>query len=94
MGLYIDPTNGQTKEEWLVQNGSPISAEFIDPTTGDVSVCLVENGYFTAAAVAYNKREFDAFNQPRDQRPKRWFRVSVEDVNQVTGGHAAAYFRG
>ncbi len=94
MGLYIDPTNGQTKEQWLQDKGTNIPPAFIDPATGEVTVCLVNNGPFTAAAVAYSESEFNAFNQGRDMRPKMWFRVSVDDVMLVTGGRAASYFRG
>lgn len=90
MGLYINPTD-MSKEDWLARNGKPGYEEFIDPSTGDISVCLVENGYFTAAAVAYSKREFDAFSRPSDGRPKLWFRVPVEQVNLVTKGEAANY---
>lgn len=91
MGLYINPV-GMSKEDWLEKNAQPGCEEFIDPSTGNVSVCLVENGYFTAAAVAFNEREFNAFTRPSDQRPKLWFRVSVDQINAVTNGEARAYF--
>lgn len=36
-------------------------------------VCVVDNGYFGAAAYAYSEREMKAFQLPDDTRPKRWF---------------------
>ncbi len=91
MGLYIDPVD-MSKEDWLLKNGTRIAPAFTDPCSGDVTVCLVNNGPFTAAAVAYSEREVDAFNQPRDGRPKVWFRVPAKQVNVVTGGMAGKYF--
>jgi len=36
-------------------------------------VCVVDNGFFGAAAYAYDEGEFIAFKSPGDKRPKRWF---------------------
>ena len=36
-------------------------------------VCVVDNGYFGAAAHAYTESELKAFQLPNDTRPKRWF---------------------
>ena len=35
-------------------------------------VCVVDNGFFGAAAYAYNEEELNIFRQP-DNRSKRWF---------------------
>lgn len=74
MGFYINPV-GETKESWLQKNGRRLSGV---PNTyrdgNDIAVCLVDNGRFTAAAIAVNPRELDAFRYP-DGRPKTWFFV-------------------
>lgn len=94
MGYYINPPEG-TKEGWLNDNG----LEVTDPSWGllatnfrgamgnrgndGVYVCLVDNGPFTAAAVAYNEAEFDAFADPTDPRPRTWYVVMRSDIIDV-----------
>ena len=36
-------------------------------------VCVVDNGFFGAAAYAYTEGELKAFTDPSDRRPKKWF---------------------
>jgi len=74
MGYYIDKTSKGTilpacdKADYLILDGAKeVKAEF-QPNL----VCIVENGFFDAAGYAYSKNEFDQFNDPNDNRPKRW----------------------
>jgi hypothetical protein len=62
MGYYINP-KGCTKEEWLFQYGQPVPASVAKthPAGEKVVVCLIDNGPFTAADIAYDDRERDAF---------------------------------
>lgn len=86
MGYYINPPS-TSKENWLT-----LHARFmLSPTTrsieyedrpGEHWVCLVDNGSFTAGGIAYNKGEFDAFNQP-DGRTKLWFSVPDRDLLEI-----------
>jgi hypothetical protein len=62
VGIYINPLDGTSKEEFLVKHGRMVSA--IDVITFDYTkretelpVVLVDNGAFTAALVAYCERE-------------------------------------
>lgn len=95
MGLYLNPS--KDKMAWLLENGKPfdIGAQiFTDPKTDSVTVCLVDNGGFMAAAVADTKREFDAFNAD-DGRPKMWFAVELAKIAEfdpqlVTGIRSVA----
>ena len=85
MGCYINPPN-ESKEEFLNKNGLPLAGP---PTNFDsiaedfLPVVLVDNGPFTAAGVAYDKREFEAFTAP-DDRPTRWFLVTKADLREVS----------
>jgi hypothetical protein len=77
MGYYINPRT-QTKEEFLDENGILLTGDLEAkmPDNPDYAlVCLVGNGAFTAAGVAYSKRERDAFNDPSDTREKSWYWV-------------------
>lgn len=92
MGAYINPQNGQSKEAWLKSNcnSGPLSAMRPWNTNlyqASLPVCLVDNGAFTAAAIAYNEREFNDFNDPHDHRPKVWFIVSIDRLTQVSDLH-------
>ena len=75
MGYYINPKSG-TKEQWLAEYGKLIPMYDAEHhKAGDsVVVCLVDNGMFTAAGIAYDDRERDAFAIP-DGRSKQWYLV-------------------
>jgi len=76
MGYYINPFD-MTKERFLQIYGTTLNPEHeFDFSASTLPVCLVDNGPFTAAAIAYNKNEMDAFKQPDDYRPKKWYEVS------------------
>ena len=79
MGYYINPQDGSTKEEWLKKHGREISPSEVyghDYAT-ELPVCLVDNGDFTAAGIAYDEREAKAFLYP-DRRKKLWYLASRE----------------
>lgn len=88
MGLYLEPAID--KKDWLDQNGdleiATVGVSSIDyravPDT-KVLVCCVDNGYFYAAAVAYNESEFIAFDHP-DGRPKYWYTVDKSKAKGVS----------
>lgn len=73
MGYYINPID-MSKEVWLsaYPEVDPYATGFVD---GDeLLVCLVDNGPFTAAAVAINNTEYECFMR-LDGRSKTWNRV-------------------
>ncbi len=87
MGIYINPPD-MSKEEWLKENASE-GPLLLMPQRGNVPqgsrrVCLVDNRAFSAAGVAFDEDEAAAFNDP-DGRDKRWFIVTDELLEEVTG---------
>jgi hypothetical protein len=84
MGYYINPPTME-KERWLAQNKVDAwhepPEEFRD--ADNVTVCLVNNGLFTAAGICVDQRELEAFARPQDQRPKLWVRVPIAAVYEI-----------
>lgn len=77
MGYYIHTGQDTGKGDFLIAHGA---TELLIPDffSGDfMTVCVVDNGRFEAAGIAFNKREFEAFKAPdsRAQRARRWFKV-------------------
>lgn len=98
MGLYINPKN-MSKEDWLRQHGQVILDEkrgiSLPPPShieGDnVAVCLVDNGGFTAAGVAYSADELASFAHPDDRRPKVWLWVPISEIEKLIPGFREAF---
>lgn len=85
MGYYIDPANG-TKEDFLRQEAEilvmmPPSVIAIPETKA--IVCLVDNGDFKAAAIAYSDEELERFQRP-DGRPKTWYLIDRKKLWAVS----------
>ena len=82
MGIYINPPQ-ESKEQFLSKYGIKIREfdfkvfDFSDKTI--LPVCLVNNGPFTAAGVAYCPRQVEAFLYP-DHRPRTFFMVKMVDL--------------
>ena len=83
MGIYINPKN-MSKEKWLESNAK--YTDFIPPSFDQsketMVVCLVDNGPFTAAGIAYSEKELRDFAIP-DGRMKMWFVVETSKLLEV-----------
>ncbi len=83
MGAYINPKYGQTKSGWLANNGMQLTIDqanefiFNDST---MLVCLIDNGFMTAAAIAFEQRELDYIKKVslRDDRLKEFYTVPID----------------
>jgi len=86
MGMYINPPN-MTKEEFLKKHGERVSlavlkSEYATKSSDDYNdldklpVVLVDNGLFTAAAIAFSNTELRYFIEVTDPRPKTYWVVS------------------
>ena len=77
MGVYINPSK-MTKEQWLLENATEVRIPTMEDVPEDsMIICLVDNGPFKAAAVAYNSREFTEFTRSDDNRPKKFYVASI-----------------
>jgi hypothetical protein len=81
MGKYVNQINGvqlgssfNSKCEKLSEMGA---VQVRDSEFMENMICVVDNGFFAAAAYAYSESEYNEFKSP-DGRPKRWF--TLEDV--------------
>lgn len=88
MGIYVNPQH-MTKEQWILQNGEEVPFGELPPEApvGPALtrlVCVVNNGPFNAAAVAFSQDEYKVFREPMDFRPKMWFSVPKHKLLDVT----------
>lgn len=86
MGFYINP-HDMSKEDWLKEYGTLAvritEAGFKHRPENTLPVILVDNGPFTAAAIAYNEQEYQEFINPKDIRPKTLYFVQLDELLAV-----------
>jgi hypothetical protein len=83
MGYYVQTPDSQNKAEQLHRlYGAELvlSPEEFDFNGDYALICVVENGPFDAAGIAYDADERDSFNNPDDPRPKAWLKLPKETV--------------
>lgn len=91
MGAYVNP-RGKDKEVWLEENGTRYTSKTIPKIEdlrfwkekGKFIVCLVDNGPFTAAAIAFSEAELRMFTDQRDTRPKSYYVVDINKLYEVS----------
>ncbi len=92
MGYYIDTdtmTSATGKAAVLVAQhgaslvGKPLSLD--DLPDEKALVCVVENGFFDAAAFIFSNSELEEFSNPTDYRPKTWLTMDKDMVHKLTG---------
>jgi len=73
---------------WLQDTltGTPVGmGKFLVPKDVDPkprNIVMVDNGFFTAAAIAFDARELKAFTDLDDVRPHRYFFVPREELRE------------
>lgn len=83
MGCYINP-NGRSKEEWLSVFAMPVDGPDVEIEKTEVLICWLDNGAFTAAGVAFDKKEKEDFVNGYDGRKYQWFKAPIEEVRKVS----------
>lgn len=74
MGYYINqdskgkPLPSIGKAEALLNDGGTKT----DNSFKENLICVVNNGFFEAAAYCYSEQEYKEFSDPADRRPKVW----------------------
>jgi hypothetical protein len=90
MGYYINPLN-ESKEAFINRHATFIIESWAPTMTwekipeGQVLVCWVNNGTFTAAGICFSKQKMEAFAHP-DGRPKVWALLPEEVVKPFLHG--------
>lgn len=88
MGYYIETKEARRKAAQLLAEFPTIKTQSrasFNTTSTNATVCVVENGFFDAAAVAYNQNEFEVFNDPNDPRAKTWLDVPRSVLESLIG---------
>lgn len=87
MGTYLEAAPSVTvgKADWFLNN-IPGTLELPGAPTDfrgnarEVTICVVQNGIFDAAAIVCSMNDLRRFNSPMDQRPKRWLTMPTEEL--------------
>jgi len=88
MGCYLNnfgEASFDKVEVLILKQGAErqIMPHFIEPYSGKISVCVVQNAAFDAAGIAYSQSEFDTFNDYNDPRHKTWLTMKLEVVAAI-----------
>jgi len=84
MGIYLNPP-GESKEAFLERMGERVSGvNWSKLDSNKVPVIWIDNGPFSAAGIAYNKKELEAFLAEPDDRPRKLYLVPVDEVVKVS----------
>ena len=89
MGYYIQTPQDLGKAEYLIGKYGAIhlhpyeALKYMD--LDFALICVVNNGLFEAAAFIYNHHEYEAFNDPRDGRPKKWLVMDLGKAKELSG---------
>jgi hypothetical protein len=73
------------KERWLLENGKPLLEfpKWDEIPDDSVLICMVDNGPFRAAAIAFSEREMQHFTNPKDMRPKTIWYINKDLLRTV-----------
>ena len=83
MGFYVNPPN-EDKEQFLDREGLLVEKlDYSKVPSSMVPIILMDNGAFKAAGIAYSEKEFKAFTDKSDPRPKKIFLVKKAALKEI-----------
>ncbi len=93
MGFYIETGTSRGKADILIRQygASPVWPVWtVWPVFKDIDenkalICVVDNGFFEAAAYCFSEQEFEAFNDPSDPRPRKWLIMDKNVAEKLSG---------
>lgn len=93
MGYYVNPPN-QTKEQFLTQKGKrlPRAPKWSDVPKGSLPVVFIDNGRFSAAAIACSEAELKEFSRNDDPHPSIFYMVPIAELVKVSDHDFARHF--
>jgi hypothetical protein len=74
-----------TKEQWLAENATLIgenAPQQFKNEEGCVAAVLVDNGWMKACGLAFDPYELKVFSNSSDLRPKTWYWIKPEHLEQ------------
>lgn len=81
MGYYIETNGPKGKAKWLVDNAKAvITPAPVAGTADTIPVCVVDNGPFEAAGIAFDENELACFADRNDTRERKWLSVPRAEV--------------
>lgn len=87
MGYYIDgPVVG--KAEHLIKQGAqrvPTPKNFADIPADKALIIVTSSGFFEAAGLAFDAKEYDEFTLPGDARPKIFLLMDKTKAHRLAG---------
>lgn len=93
MGYYIETPSGRDKAGQLRRLAGAVDVDpdkvAWPPPEGKALVCVVDNGWMEAAAVAYDEAEYNVFNAPDDTRPRTWLYMDADSAANLSGAPVA-----
>ena len=86
MGYYVETSGIHGKAAELVSEHGAVVIEApskFAPPPDAALICVVDNGWMEAAGIMYDEREYEAFADPGDPRPKVWLTMPKATVVEM-----------
>ena len=89
MGYYVEVPRNFDKAQQIADLYGGILANrpltFADIPKGKALICVLRNPLFEAAGFCYDEREFNAFHDPNDRRPRSYVLLDWAKASELTG---------